>query len=215
MKVPDVITAKTIPTGADEPHGIIHKIRNIANDDAFSYVSATAQAKEIGDEEALINWSGPLVSRSEQGSYIQIEFKKGYVFPTFYSLRGKYASYSITKEWVLYGLNAADETPKEIASNTSVGSTFCHPYYEDYKCGNDNWGTFAVHNATKAYKYFRIIGKKPLYTGFYRVELTGIELFGIYSKDGRTSYHFKTYPIARHDPLYHATCFCLIVLLIE
>ena len=220
MSVPDVIEANAIPNGADEPHGIIYKIRDIANDDVLSYVSATAQTKNKGSEEEVVKWSGFLRTSETQGSYMQFEFKKGYVFPTFYSFKGSQSNGYICKEWDLYGLNTSDGTPERIASNTSVDSTFCYPYSGSY-CGNDNWGTFAVHNAKKAYKYFRIIARNPLKSGYYRVTLAGFELFGIYSKDGRTTlkqkrtYCFKSYPIARHVPLYLAARFCLLIYLIK
>ena len=227
MTVPDVIPADAIPNGAEEPHGIIYKIRSAVGTDILSYVSATAQPKDDGSEEGVIKWNNNyLRSGQSQSSYIQIEFKKGFVFPTFYSFKSEPYNAPITREWDLYGLNNPNGTPEPIATNTSVDSTFCYPYIGDvphqrYYCYNNNWGTFAVHSAKKAYKYFRIIGKNPLDQRNYYFDLAGFEIFGIYSKDGRTvvkpkrTYCFKSYPIAIHVPFYLVARFCLTIFFIK
>ena len=208
------------PTGSNQPHGIIYTIRNkVTDNEILSYVEPTLHEKYYGSEEVLIKWTQYDFCQTveDEGSYVQIEFKKGYVFPTFYSFKGSGSHGYISKEWDLYGLTSFDGKLELIASNTSESSTFCYPYYGNCRCGNENWGTFAIHDAKKSYKYFRIIAKNPLKAGHHAVELSGFEIFGYYSKYGTSgnkipkTYCFRSYPISRHIPFYLVVRYCLTI----
>ena len=195
MSIPDVITANDPPHGSDEPHGIIYSIRQkVTNDNILNHVIPTARHPQDGhcSISTFVKWDSFCMSTSDKGSYIEIEFKDRFVFPTFYSFKGHTKGY-VAKEWNLYGLVSQTDTPELIATNTTEGSTYCSPGSYGY-CSNDNWGTFAIHGAKKAYRYFRIENKVPSFSGYYRVNMKALEIFGILSKDGRTLEKATKYP---------------------
>ena len=222
MSVSDAFVANDPPEGSNEPHGIIYTIRQkVTNDNILSYVVPTAHDLGGGDVNSYVKWGDWCATTSTEGSYIQIEFKDSYVFPTFYSFKGNYDCWYIAKEWNLYGLVSLNDEPELIATNTCIGSTYCTSIYGDGYCANDNWGTFAIHGATKAYRYFRIVSKVPAHSGSYRVNMRAFEIFGTYSKDGRglnrpmrTVCH-KSCQVARHIPLYLALLFGLCLFLVK
>ena len=150
-------------------------------------------------------------------------YNSKYVFPTFYSFQGRYNYNCLAKEWKMYGLTSLSSSPELIATNTCVGSTYCYPFVGTYYCGNNDWGTFAVHGASKSFRYFRIESKTPLCPGSYRVDMRGFEVFGVLSKDARTTINshvprrticHRSYP-ARHIPLYLALRFGLSLFTIK
>ena len=216
MSVPDVLEANDPPQGSNEPHGIIYTIRTaVSSSNILNYVVPTAHTLDYGDVNSYVKWDSYCATTSTQGSYIEIEFKDRFVFPTFYSFKGITNSLCIAKEWNLYGLVESTDTPELIATNTTEGSTYCSPLNDGY-CGNNNWGTFAIHGAKKAYRYFRIESKVPVCSGNYRVVNAAFEVFGVLSKDGRTGVKLprKTIchascQVSRHIPLYLALRLCL------
>ena len=212
MDIPDVIEANYPPQGNGEPHGIIYSIRQkVTNDNILNYVVPTAHLLDPGDVNSLVKWDSYCATKTTQGSYIEIEFKDRFVFPTFYSFKGNYNNLYIAKEWNLYGLVSQTDTPELIATNTCIGSTYCTSISSGY-CANNNWGTFAIHGAKKAYRYFRIESKVPANSGYYRVNMRALEIFGILSKDGR-NFRKKTILVARHFPHYFVVIFELSLFL--
>ena len=126
------------------------------------------------------------------------------MFATHYSFKGWDGGY-YSIEWNIYGFNSLSETPQKIATNTSVGSTYCG---SEKICNEKTWGTFVIQNPKKAYKYFKIEVKTPSNIQYPAILLNGFDIFGVYSKDGRTTlkkpkrtYCFKSYPISRHFPV--------------
>jgi hypothetical protein len=81
------------------------------------------------------------------------------------------------------GFNSVGETLTLITTNTSEGSTFCG---NGQLCINVNWGTFAIPNPNKSYRYLRLqVKEQSCSTSFIVVLLDGFEVFGVYSKDTR------------------------------
>ena len=182
MSVPDVIEANEISVGSEVPRGIISKIRSLVSD-VTSYVEPTSTTVSCGDVNTLVNWDN-LVLLSDQTAYAQVEFKHGYVYPTSYSLKGYGNNGCFAKEWKLFGFNEENEEKILLSENKSEGSTFCST---DEFCKNDNWATFSINPVQKAFKYFRIVSKTPSCSNinYWSILLSGFEVFGVYSIDGR------------------------------
>jgi hypothetical protein len=216
MTVSDVIVADEIPVGSAEPHGVIYKIRqNVTNNNILNYVQPTTNYQHSGNIEYVVKWDGAWQGGGSQNTYLLIDFKDRFIFPTHYSMKGCY-SYCFAKEWILYGLNSTNGSPVEITRNTSTGSTFCgvlSTCYDGNYCCNDDWGTFIINNPTGAFRYLKIMSLVPSCgTSRWYMAISGFEIFGILSKDGRTSliqtptprktYCFRSYPINSHLPVY-------------
>jgi hypothetical protein len=197
MTIPDVIVANEIPVGNAEPHGIIYKIRQeVTNDNILNYVRPTSNYPKGGSYiNTVVKWDDKWQSGNNRNAYLLIDFKDRFIFPTHYSMKGyKYVTFA--KEWALYGLNSLDEPPVELSMNTSVGSTFCgDPSLCNTAastcigcCCNNDWGTFMINSPTRAFKYLKmmsLVSSSP--SGWY-IAMRGFEVFGILSKDGRTSF---------------------------
>jgi hypothetical protein len=216
MTVSDVIVADEIPVGSAEPHGIIYKIRqNVTNNNILNYVQPTTNYQYAGNIETVVKWDSYWLGGSNQNTYLLIDFKNRFIFPTHYSIKG-YSGRCFAKEWILYGLNSTNGSPVEITRNTSIGSTFCgDPSGCGSGCCNDKWGTFMINNPTGAFRYLKIMSLVPSCgTSSWYMAFRGFEIFGILSKDGRTSltktptprktYCFRSYPINSHLPVYNS-----------
>ena len=180
LSLPDVIEANNIPSGANVPNGIIAQIRSSVSD-ITSYVEPSIYGSPIyGKKDALVKWDS-YTQPSGRDAYWQVEFKQGYVYPTFYSLKGS-DGYGFVKEWVLYGFNSLSEEKVILSKNKSEGSTFCGT---SGFCNGNNWGTFSIDPVKKAFKYFRMMSITPSNDGWHLMS-AGFELFGIYSTDGKT-----------------------------
>jgi hypothetical protein len=215
MTVSDVIFANEIPVGSAEPHGIIYKIRqNVTNNNILNYVQPTSNTYHLGNIESVVKWDDRWQSGSDQNSYLLIDFKDRFIFPTHYSMK-TYTGRCFAKEWILYGLNSTNGSPFEITRNTSIGSTFCGDPSACNRdtCCNDNWGTFMISNPTGAFRYLKIMSLVPSCgTSSWYIAISCFEVFGILSKDGRTSltrtpiprktYCFRSYPMNNYLPAY-------------
>ena len=211
MSVSDVFEANDIPTGSTEPQGIIYNIRkNVTESKIMEYVEPTSNvATNTGNIESIVKWNDVWQCQNNQNAYLLIEFKDMFVFPTFYSLKGKYGYY-FAKEWYLYGYNSILEDLTLLSTNTSMGSTYCgDPSMYSNSCCNDNWGTFVINPVKKAFKFFKIMSKTPSGTGDWRIAMRGFEIFGLLSKDGKISlekkrktFCFRSCPINNHLPTY-------------
>ena len=154
--LPGVIRANVIPSGSDTPNGIIAKIRSrVSNINSYVEPSYYGNAY-LGSKDALVTWKS-FAQASGQSAYLQIEFKEGYVYPTFYSLKGCVLR-EFVKEWVLYGFNSLSEEKVILSKNKSEGSTFCGT---GTHCRSSNWGTFSVDAVKKAFKYFKMMPITP------------------------------------------------------
>ena len=91
LSLPDIIEAKDVPSGANVPNGIISKIRNIVSVSSItSYVEPSYYSSANyfeGNKDALVKWENYAGAQGKK-SYLQIEFKLGFVYPTFYSIKG-------------------------------------------------------------------------------------------------------------------------------
>ena len=203
MKLPDLLEAHNVPIGKYEPHGIIYKLKQKGVDLLSNVIPSTNTDISLGNIESVVTWDDAVQTHSNPKAYIQIEFKDRYVFATHYSFKGYTTSdgRSYQKQWYLCGLNSPDDEPVNITTNTSVGSTFCG---SDTWCNSNSWATFAIPNPKRAFRILRFIVKEPSYI-YWVMLLGGLEVFGIYSKDGRTkvrrTYCFKSYPLSRHAPI--------------
>ena len=65
---------------------------------------------------SYVKWDIYCETKTTHGSYIEIEFKDHFVFPTFYSFKGRYNGNCIAKEWNLYGLVESTDTKELIAT---------------------------------------------------------------------------------------------------
>ena len=156
LNLPDSFEANNIPKGSEIPSGIIQRIKNEVTD-IKSYVYPSYNGTFIeGKIDALVNWKDTLQVK-DSGTYLQIEFKHGYVYPTSYSIKGINGNCCYQKEWILYGFNILEEEKTIIGENKSEGTTFCNSGKEG--CYSDNWATFSVKPVKKAFKYFRMIPK--------------------------------------------------------
>ena len=211
MSISNIFFADDIPSGADEPHGIIYNIRqNVTSTNILTYVEPTSNVSTAnGDVKTVVKWDSYWQSGTNKEAFLQIEFKTRFVHPTHYSLKGR-SSYNYAKEWYLYGYNSLDEEPTLLSTNTSVGSTFCGNTNDDTKtCSNDNWGTFPVnYKGDKGFRYFGIKSKK-LNTSVWRIALRGFEVFGtlsIYQSISlirkKRTYCFRSCPLNNHLPTY-------------
>ena len=221
MTVSDVIFANEIPVGSAEPHGIIYKIRqNVTNNNILNYVQPTTNYHCNGNIETIVKWDAQWQGGNSQDTYLLIDFKDRFIFPTHYSMKG-YSGYCFAKEWILYGLNSTNGSPVEITRNTSVGSTFCgDPSICSAAastctgcCCNDDWGTFIINSPTGAFRYLKMMSLLSSHsTSNWYMAMRGFEVFGILSKDGRTSLTktpnprkticFKSCPMNSHLPVY-------------
>ena len=96
-----------------------------------------------------------------------------------------------------------------ITTNTSVGSTYCG---SEPQCKSTSWGTFAIQNPKKSYRYLKIKLKTPS-DDFDCILLAGFEIFGIYSKTGIVPAQEKqrnTFPIVRRFSIRILMLFSLI-----
>ena len=185
LSLPDVIEANVIPEGSGIPNGIISQLRSNVQS-ITSYVEPsyyTSTGTHNGNAEALVKWEN-IIQAQGKTAYLQVEFKQGFVYPTFYSLKGYNAGYIFAKEWVLYGFNSLDEEKVILSKNKSQGSTFCST--SSY-CDNANWATFSVDPVQKSFKYFRMMSLATSSTqNNWWIFSGGFEVFGIYSIDGIT-----------------------------
>jgi hypothetical protein len=215
MTVSDVIFANEVPVGNAEPHGIIYKNRqNVTNNNILNYVQPTSNYPGGGDYiNTVVKWDTGWSSQNNRDVYLLIDFKDRFIFPTHYSMRGARNNY-YAKEWILYGLNSTNGSPVELSRNTSVGSTFCgDPSTCGSVCCNDEWGTFIINSPVGAFRYLKMMVLASSYTtSYWYIVMRGFEVFGILSKDGRTSITktpiprkticFKSCPMNSHLPAY-------------
>ena len=210
MCLPEIIKAVNISSGSDEPHGIIYYVRNnilVSNLNNFFKLSTNATSPS-GSLDTLISWNNVWSSSNSKNSYVQIEFKNKYVFPTHYSLKGA-KGYYFAKEWNLYGFNSENEEPVLLATDNSIESTYCgdpSTCLTGYDCCNDDWGTFSINITNKGYRFFRLKCKTPSYEPLpYRFVVSGFEIFGTLSsslKMKKRTFCFNSYPTNNHLPAY-------------
>ena len=187
LSVPDFFEAKDVPSGSSVPSGIISRLLSETSD-ITSYVEPSSKHdSKAGDINTLVNWDSFSLA-SGQDAYFQIKFKHGYVYSIAYSLKGDNNNYCFAKEWYLYGFNEVNGAKTLLSENKSEGSTFCST---GAGCNNGNWGTFSVYPVQQAFKYIRIVCKTSSCTSANWLFLSGIEVFGVYSIDGRTSVKVK------------------------
>ena len=219
MSISDVIVADEIPVGNAEPHGIFYKIRqNVTNDYILNYIQpSSTDYYNSGDIQSVVKWDGNgWQGGNNQNTYLLIDFKDRFIFPTHYSMKGRKDKY-FAKEWILYGLNSTNGSPVEITRNTSVGSTFCgDPSICSAAastctgcCCNDDWGTFIINSPTGAFRYLKMMSLLSSHsTSNWYMAMRGFEVFGILSKDGRTSLakrktaYIRSCPTNKHLPAY-------------
>lgn len=203
MQLPQLIEAYDVPSGKYEPHGIIYKLKQRGVDILSNVIPSTNTAINFGKIDNVVTWEDGVQTHSNKEAYIQIEFKERYVFATHYSLKGHSISSgcSYQKQWYLCGLNSPDDEPVNITTNTSAGSTFCGT---DTWCNSSSWATFAIPKPQRSFRILRIVVKEPSYI-YWTVLLGGIEVFGIYSNNGRIkvkrTYCFKSYPLKHRAPI--------------
>ena len=214
MSLPLNIEANNPPTGDGEPRGIIYSIRQkVGEKNITSFVIPTENRKSSGTTyniDTLVKWNGDWSSASSIDAYFQLEFKDAYVFPTYYSLKGR-KNFKYAKEWYLYGFNENEEKMTVISENTSVGSTFCSGVNP---CPSDDWGTFQIINDTKPFKFFRLAIKTPSNTAEPFNAVRGIEIFGVYIS--AKSLLNKKKKITCHAPCHyrsHVLGYSLLILL--
>jgi hypothetical protein len=205
MSIPDVIVADRV----EELQGVIYKIREaVTNDNIINYVEPTSNYPGSGINNT-VKWDGYWASGDNQNVYLLIDFKDRFIFPTHYSIMGL-KGHCFAKEWILYGLNSTNGSPVEITRNTSVGSIYCgDPSTCGNGCCNDNWGTFRIDSPTRAFRYIKMMSLASSCASSSRWYMTmrGFEVFGILSKDGKTSFPRKTFyikscPMNSHLPAY-------------
>ena len=188
LDLPDSFKANNIPKGNETPSGIIKRIKSEVSDITSYVYPSYGGTYNHGDINSLVNWDN-YIQVWKTGAYLQVEFKHGYVYPTSYSIRGT-SSLCFATEWTLYAFNSAAEEMTIIGENESKGTTFCTGR-NDGGCLNDNWATFSVRKVTKAFKYFRMVGKTFTSCNGDFLMLGGFELFGLYSIDGKNIYNKK------------------------
>ena len=186
LSVPDSFEANDVPSGTEVPSGIISRIRDETTD-ITSYIELRYSGDGIaGDLNTLIKWD-KFAQTYGKDAFFQVGFKHGYVHPISYSIKGYNNNAHFAKEWYLYGFNEENEMTL-LSENKSEGSTFCST---DIGCNNGNWTTFSVDSVQKAFKYFRMVCKTPSIDSNKFLMLGGIDIFGLYSIDGRTSIKLK------------------------
>ena len=211
MSLPELIVANNIPSGSASPQGIIYKLKQSVSDILTCVVPSSNTERNpsssLGDITNIVTWSKAFQTISNENAYVQVEFKDRYVLATHYSLKGySQGRCSYPKEWYIYGLDSENDTPVELATNTSVGSTYCGFYSS---CNSDDWATFEIPNPKQFFRIIRLKIKTPSnsYSEGWRILLSGFEVFGIYSiskAKAKKTYCFKSYPVCEHrGPWYH------------
>ena len=179
FNLPYLLVSSYLPSDSSNPTGIISRIkREIPEFESYVFPSQKGTSQTEGNVNALVNWND-FVQTS--GGYLQIEFRKGYVFPTHYSIKGYTPGRCFAPEWTLYGLNRLNEEMTVIAENSSVGSTFCGGTGKG-NCNSNNWATFSVKPIDNAFKYFRLESKGTSCSGGKLQFLGGFEIYGLYYK---------------------------------
>ena len=204
MSIPNVFVAKSIPKGADDPHGIIYYIRQkVGNDEILKYVKPSANVStNAGNVQTIVKWDSYWQSQSNnKDAFLQIEFKTRFVHPTHYSLKSK-KGFQYATEWYLYGYNTMNEEPTLLSTDSSVDSTYCNKTTDkDTSCNNDNWGTFPIkHKANKGFRYLGIKNKKPSNPSYWRLTFSSFEVFGklsIYQLKSKTRKKVSVYVLLR------------------
>ena len=224
MSLPELIEAHDVPTGNAVPSGIITALKSRVSNILTYVVPTTNVGTNIGDISYIVNWNGEFQTVDNFEAYVQVEFKERYVFATHYSLKGcGNNGWWFAKGWYLYGFDSVGETPTLITTNTSEGSTFCGT---GNFCNSLDWGTFAIPNPNRSYRFFRLKVKEPSYSSYsnsstagWRVALAGIEVFGVYSNDikytsyptKRTTFRLKSCPVSPRYSIpiiFKAILFC-------
>jgi hypothetical protein len=208
MSISDVIIANQISVGIEEPHGIIYKIREaVTNNNILNFVQPTTNYHENGNIETVVKWDSAWAGQNNKNTYLLIDFKDRFIFPTHYSMKGRKGHY-FAKDWVLYGLNSTAGFSVEISRNTGTGSSFC---CSNSTCGigcySDDWGTFKINSPTHSFRYLKLMSLAPSDPSYWYMTLKGFEVFGILSKDGRVSlpeetHHFKSCLTHSYLPAY-------------
>ena len=204
MSLPELIVANNIPSGNTSPQGIIYKLKQRVSD-ILTYVvpsSNTERNTNFGDVSNIVAWNTVFQTVANMNAYVQVEFKNRYVLATHYSLKGySQGGCSYQKEWYIYGLDSETDTPVELATNTSTGSTYCG---SDSNCNSDDWATFEIPNPKLFFRIIRLKIKTP--SDGWRILLSGFEVFGTYyvSKTKvKKTYCFKSYPMCKYrGPMY-------------
>ena len=180
MEIPLYIKADNPPTGSGVPNGIISNIRKKVGLEKIEKIVIPSTNKVYPTNEFditnVLTWAGLWSSAQNIDSYLQLEFKNRYVYPTHYSIRGN-SEWEYPKEWRLYGFNKIGEPMTLISENKSLGSTYCAG---GSYCASSNWGTFQIIKKVKPFRYFRFTIKTPS-TSRPFMNFCGVEVFGIYS----------------------------------
>ena len=192
MSIPDAIAAKSM----DEPHGIIYELRKIVgiNNIANYVIVSTNVGANDGILNTFVRWDNVYQSVNNKDAYIQFQFKDRYVYATHYCIKGRFGNY-YSKQWNLYGSNDAANW-NYLSTGTSARSGFCG---NGETCENTEWGCYNIANKG-AYRYFRIVSYVPSRENNWHLTGNGFEIFGIYSKDGRTGYNPAATPLQTMPP---------------
>ena len=130
MALPDTI--KYLSSNGNPPDGLINAIKNvysISNPLTSGIINLSPSSTDSGNVETVVLWNSNVwTTKKEEGSYLQLQFPKRFIFLSGYSLRGT-TTYYYSKTWRVEGFNEGEESDKTkwtlLARNTSSERNYC------------------------------------------------------------------------------------------
>ena len=179
---------------ANALNGIISKLKNVYNitpiDEEYVVPSSNSGGGQ-GKVKTLVLWDNYLYQTcgySEAGTWMQLSFPKGYIYPNAYSMRGTYeANFGryFPTSWIVYGIYEGDidDANKyiKLGENKINDSTYCNSVYSNGGCRDKRVGTFKLKKPipTKGYKYMRWVIKTHDYGNCFAS--SGLDVYGVLS----------------------------------
>ena len=134
----------------------------------------------------MVSWEYYTSVNSLEKAYIIFRFPGRFLFPTQYTLRGRYDWY-YQKKWTVHGYNSGEENDSSkwtlLGNNESTADTFCG---NGPTCNsNNNPTTFSLIPTNKGFEYIRFQTTESYSSSNVYFITSATEFFGTLSKTNK------------------------------
>ena len=182
------------PSGSDLK-GIIYEIKEkygITNPVKRKIVLANSSGNKENTHDAVILWDKKSwQSAPANNPWIQLDFPKGFIQPTAYSIRGvkPFDQRCFAKTWDVFGIYNNDENNKtkwiKLASNKSSETNFCKNTVKN-ACFDFSVGTYNLESmkSSKGFRHIRFVLTETVENEFcigennHYFATSGIDIYG-------------------------------------
>ena len=183
---------KYASSNGSPPDGLINAIKTkygIQNPISSGIIKLEASSTASGNIETVVLWNTDCWrTKSESGSYIQLQFSQRYVFLSGYSIGEVSTGSYYSKTWRVQGFNPGEKnSPNKwslLSRNTSAERNLCSCASN---CNGNAFRTYNVNQRNKGFQFIRFTCEESSAGGTScRFATSGLELYGTLSS---TNFH--------------------------